>query len=144
MLPTYLFRRDLVHHHRGRLAAHGSQPAAIRSPLTAAPVRLQLPRGHLLVAPESVRQSAQRSLRGGREQRVRAFSRAGVKNAQRTLTVIIFILAVLLAGISYLVKGFTASSPPIPVSPGTKHSFHVDRRDFRRACFYYLTIGSIL
>ncbi|HSZ54661.1 MAG TPA: amino acid permease, partial [Tepidisphaeraceae bacterium] len=35
---------------------------------------------------------------------VRAFREPGVKNAQRTLTVIIFILAVLLAGISYLVK----------------------------------------
>ncbi|HLW78468.1 MAG TPA: amino acid permease, partial [Terriglobia bacterium] len=44
---------------------------------------------------------------------VKAFREPGVKNAQRTLTVIIFLLAVLLAGISYLVKiyGIAATDP---------------------------------
>src|SRR3989442_1174359 len=37
---------------------------------------------------------------------VKAFREPTVKNAQRTLTVIIFLLAVLLAGISYLVKTY--------------------------------------
>ena len=36
---------------------------------------------------------------------VKAFREPTVKNAQRTLTVIIFLLAVMLAGISYLVRG---------------------------------------
>ncbi len=47
---------------------------------------------------------------------VKAFREPAVKNAQRTLTVIIFILAVLLAGISYLVKayGIAATDPGQP------------------------------
>src|SRR6266851_3272650 len=48
---------------------------------------------------------------------VKAFRDPAVKNAQRTLTVIIFLLAVLLAGISYLVKvyGIAATDPGITV-----------------------------
>src|SRR6202035_316346 len=44
---------------------------------------------------------------------VKAFREPTVKNAQRTLTVIIFLLAVLLGGISYLVKayGIAATDP---------------------------------
>ena len=47
---------------------------------------------------------------------VKAFREPAVKNAQRTLTVIIFLLAVLLAGISYLVKiyGIAATDPGQP------------------------------
>jgi amino acid transporter len=47
---------------------------------------------------------------------VKAFREPTVKNAQRTLTVIIFVLAVLLAGISYLVKiyGIAATDPGQP------------------------------
>jgi len=47
---------------------------------------------------------------------VKAFREPAVKNAQRTLTVIIFLLAVLLAGISYLVKvyGIAATDPGRP------------------------------
>jgi amino acid transporter len=47
---------------------------------------------------------------------VKAFREPTVKNAQRTLTVIIFLLAVLLAGISYLVKtyGIAATDPGAP------------------------------
>ncbi len=47
---------------------------------------------------------------------VKAFREPGVKNAQRTLTVIIFLLAILLAGISYLVKvyGIVATDPGLP------------------------------
>src|SRR5207253_9125245 len=47
---------------------------------------------------------------------IKAFREPAVKNAQRTLTVIIFILAVLLAGISHLVKayGIVATLPGRP------------------------------
>src|SRR5260370_30379258 len=48
---------------------------------------------------------------------VKAFREPAVKNAQRTPTVIIFILALLLAGISYLVKGY-GSVPAHPGRPG--------------------------
>jgi amino acid transporter len=47
---------------------------------------------------------------------VKAFKEPTVKNAQRTLTVIIFLLAILLAGISYLVRtyGIAATDPGQP------------------------------
>jgi hypothetical protein len=67
-----------------------------------------------------------------------------VKNAQRTLTVIIFLLAVLLAGISYLVKiyGIAATDPG---QPGYQSVLSMlSAAIFGKGFFYYLTIGSIL
>src|SRR6202023_188227 len=68
----------------------------------------------------------------------------GVKNAQRTLTVIIFILAVMLAGISYLVKayGIVATDPG---KPGYQSLLSMlIAAVFGKGIFYYVTIGSIL
>jgi hypothetical protein len=67
-----------------------------------------------------------------------------VKNAQRTLTVIIFLLALLLAGISYLVKvyGIAATDPG---QPGYQSVLSMlTAAVFGKGVFYYLTIGSIL
>ncbi|PYX82604.1 MAG: APC family permease [Acidobacteria bacterium] len=75
---------------------------------------------------------------------VRAFREPTVKNAQRTLTVIIFLLAVLLAGISYLVKtyGMVATDPG---EPGYQSVLSMlAAAVFGKGLFYYLTIGSIL
>src|SRR3984893_14323351 len=75
---------------------------------------------------------------------VKAFREPAVKNAQRTLTVIIFILAVLLAGISYLVKayGITATDPG---HPGYQSILSMlTAAVFGKGFFYYLTMGSIL
>ncbi len=75
---------------------------------------------------------------------VRAFREPGVKSAQRTLTVIIFMLAVLLAGISYLVKvyGIAATSPG---KPGYQSLLSLlIAAVFGKGAFYYLTIASIL
>jgi len=75
---------------------------------------------------------------------VKAFREPAVKNAQRSLTVIIFLLAVLLAGISYLVKiyGITATDPG---QPGYQSVLSMlTAAVFGRGIFYYLTIGSIL
>ncbi len=75
---------------------------------------------------------------------VKAFREPAVKNAQRTLTVIIFILAVLLAGISYLVKsyGIVATDPG---QPGYQSILSMlIAAVFGRGFFYYLTIASIL
>jgi amino acid transporter len=75
---------------------------------------------------------------------VKAFREPAVKNAQRTLTVIIFLLAVLLAGISYLVKvyGIAATDPGQPgyQSLLSMLTFAI----FGKGVFYYLTMGSIL
>jgi amino acid transporter len=75
---------------------------------------------------------------------VKAFREPAVKNAQRTLTVIIFILAVLLAGISYLVKayGIVATDPG---RPGYQSILSMlIAAVFGKGYFYYLTIASIL
>jgi amino acid transporter len=75
---------------------------------------------------------------------VKAFREPAVKNAQRTLTVIIFILALLLAGISYLVKtyGIVATDPG---KPGYQTILSMlIAAVFGKGLFYYLTIASIL
>jgi amino acid transporter len=75
---------------------------------------------------------------------VKAFREPTVKNAQRTLTVIIFLLAVMLAGISYLVKiyGIAATDPG---QPGYQSVLSMlTAAVFGKGFFYYLTIGAIL
>ncbi len=75
---------------------------------------------------------------------VKAFREPAVKNAQRTLTVIIFILAVLLAGISYLVKAYGIVAT-LPGRPGYQSILSMlVAAVFGKGAFYYLTIVSIL
>jgi amino acid transporter len=75
---------------------------------------------------------------------VKAFREPAVKNAQRTLTVIIFLLAVLLAGISYLVKAYGIVATP-PGKPGYQSLLSMlTAAVFGKGFFYYLTIASIL
>src|SRR5712691_11618366 len=75
---------------------------------------------------------------------VRAFREPAVRNAQRTLTVIIFILAVLLAGISYLVKAYGIVAT-LPGRPGYQSILSMlVAAVFGKGAFYYLTIVSIL
>jgi amino acid transporter len=75
---------------------------------------------------------------------VKAFREPTVKNAQRSLTAIIFLLAVMLAGISYLVKvyGIAATDPG---APGYQSILSMlTAAVFGKGWFYYLTMGSIL
>ena len=75
---------------------------------------------------------------------VKAFREPAVKNAQRTLTIIIFLLAMLLAGISYLVKayGIVATEPG---QPGYQSILSMlTSAVFGKGFFYYVTISSIL
>ncbi len=75
---------------------------------------------------------------------VKAFREPTVKNAQRTLTVIIFLLAVLLAGISFLVKSYGIAATD-PGQPGYQSVLSMlTAAVFGKGLFYYLTIGSIL
>jgi amino acid transporter len=75
---------------------------------------------------------------------VRAFREPAVKNAQRTLTIIIFLLAVLLAGISYLVKAYGVAATD-PGQPGYQSILSMlTAAVFGKGVFYYLTMGSIL
>ncbi|HUN64272.1 MAG TPA: APC family permease [Candidatus Sulfotelmatobacter sp.] len=75
---------------------------------------------------------------------VRAFREPGVKNAQRTLSIIIFILAVMLAGISYLVKAYhiTATDPGQPGYQSVLSMLLL--AVFGKGVFYYVTIAAIL
>jgi amino acid transporter len=75
---------------------------------------------------------------------VKAFREPAAKNAQRALTVIVFLLAILLAGISYLVKiyGIAATDPG---QPGYQSLLSMlITAVFGKGFFYYLTIASIL
>jgi amino acid transporter len=75
---------------------------------------------------------------------VKAFREPGVKNAQRTLTIIIFILAILLAGISYLVNAYGIAAT-VPGTSGYQSILSMLLAAvFGRGIFYYLTIASIL
>src|SRR5207237_7492851 len=75
---------------------------------------------------------------------VKAFREPAVKNAQRTLTVIIFLLAVLLAGISYLVKVYDIAATA-PARPGYQSLLSMlIAAVFGKGLFYYLNIASVL
>jgi amino acid transporter len=75
---------------------------------------------------------------------VRAFREPAVKNAQRSLSVIMGLLAVLLAGISYLVKVYDITATD-PGKAGYQSLLSMlVGAVFGRGFFYYLTIASIL
>jgi amino acid transporter len=75
---------------------------------------------------------------------VKAFREPTVQNAQRTLTVIIGLLAVLLAGIAYLVRvyGIQATDPGLPGYQSVLSMLVAAVAG--RGIFYYFTIGSVL
>ena len=75
---------------------------------------------------------------------VRAFREPTVRNAQRTLTVIIGLLIILLAGIAYLVRayGIQATDPGLPGYQSVLSMLVAAVSG--RGWFYYFTIGSVL
>jgi amino acid transporter len=145
MLPTYLFLATLFITLAGglvRVALSSGHPAPI-APLPPPPTITEGVTFWLLL---KVFASGCTALTGVEavSNGVKAFREPGVKNAQRTLTVIIFLLAVLLAGISYLVKiyGITATNPG---QPGYQSILSMlIAAVFGKGIFYYVTIGSIL
>jgi len=75
---------------------------------------------------------------------VRAFREPRVKNAQATLTIIIAILGVMLAGISYLVKAYGIMATD-PGQPGYQSVLSMlIAAVLGRGVFYYVAIASIL
>jgi amino acid transporter len=75
---------------------------------------------------------------------VKAFREPAVDNARRTLTIIIFLLAILLAGISFLVKSYGIAATD-PGQPGYQSILSMlVGAVFGKGVFYYLTIASIL
>jgi amino acid transporter len=75
---------------------------------------------------------------------VKAFREPTVRNAQRTLTVIIGLLAVLLAGIAFLVRAYGIRATD-PGQPGYQSVISLLVAAVAgRGVFYYFTIGSVL
>src|SRR5207244_11399964 len=75
---------------------------------------------------------------------VMAFRDPVAKTAQQTLTAIIAILIVLLAGIAYLVRAYHIGATP-PGQPGYESVLsQLTAAVTGKGAFYYITIGSIL
>jgi amino acid transporter len=145
MAPTYLFVGTLLVTIGGglvRVALSGGHPVPV-TPLPHPPAMTQAVTLWLLL---KVFASGCTALTGVEavSNGVKAFREPGVKNAQRTLTVIIFLLAVMLAGISYLVKvyGIAATDPG---QPGYQSLLSMlIAAVFGKGIFYYVTIAAIL
>ena len=75
---------------------------------------------------------------------VKAFREPAVKNAQRTLTVIIALLAVLLAGIAYLVRVYGITATPAGQAGYQSLLSMLTAAVFGKNLFYYVTMASIL
>jgi amino acid transporter len=75
---------------------------------------------------------------------VRAFREPTVRNAQRTLTVIIGLLIILLAGIAYLVRAYGIAATDPGKSGYQSVLSMLVAAVAGRGWFYYVTIGSIL
>jgi amino acid transporter len=145
MVPTYLFVGTLLIMIVAgliRVVASGGHPVPV-SPLPAPPPITAAVSFWLLL---KVFASGCTALTGVEavSNGVKAFREPAVKNAQRTLTVIIFILAVLLAGISYLVKAYGIPATD-PGQPGYQSILSMLLTAiFGRGIFYYVTIAGIL
>jgi amino acid transporter len=145
MLPTYLFVGTLLITIVGglvRVVLSGGHPMPV-TPLPPPPAMTEAVTLWLLL---KVFASGCTALTGVEavSNGVKAFREPAVKNAQRALTVIIFLLVVLLAGISYLVKvyGIAATDPG---QPGYQSLLSMlIAAVFGKGVFYYLTIASIL
>lgn len=145
MVPTYLFVGTLLITIVGgllKVAFSGGHPVPV-TPLPPPPTMTEAVTFWLLL---KVFASGCTALTGVEavSNGVKAFREPAVKNAQRTLTVIIFLLAILLAGISYLVKvyGIVATDPG---QPGYQSLLSMlIAAVFGKGVFYYLTIASIL
>src|SRR6267154_6632909 len=145
MVPTYLFVGTLLITIAGgmvRVALSGGHPLAVTPPPPPPPMTEAVTWWLLL----KVFASGCTALTGVEavSNGVKAFREPAVKNAQRTLTVIIFLLAVLLAGISYLVKAYGIAATD-PGKPGYQSLLSMlIAAVFGKGVFYYLTIASIL
>ena len=144
-VPTYLFLITLLITIAAgvvRVILSGGHPMPVAS--LPPPPRATDSR-QLLAAAESFRQRLHGiDRRGGRQQRRQGLPRTRRENARRTLTVIIFLLAILLAGISYLVNvyGIAATDPG---QPGYQSVLSLlTAAVFGKGFFYYVTMGSVL
>src|SRR5579871_6731785 len=145
-LPTYLFVATLLIAIVGgviRSAMANGHPVPVAPLPTPAPPQIQFITYWLLLrafASGCTAMTGVEAVSNG----VRAFREPAAKNAQLTLTVVIGILAVLLAGISYVVRayGIVATDPG---APGYQSVISMMiGAVFGRGLFYYVSMGAIL
>ncbi|HTZ74382.1 MAG TPA: APC family permease [Candidatus Aquilonibacter sp.] len=146
MLPTYLFVGTLlitiVIGAVKTVLAHG-HPIAVIAPPQAPPALLTVASTWLLLQVFSNGCTAMTGVEAV-SNGVRAFREPTVRNAQRTLTVIIGLLIVLLAGIAWLVRAYAIVATD-PGRPGYQSVISMlVAAVLGRGWFYYLTIGSVL
>jgi amino acid transporter len=145
MIPTYLFVGTLL----GAIAigllktlAAGGHPAAVAAPHIPQPQQASLSAWLLIQAFASgcTAMTGVEAVSNG----VKAFREPVVKSAERTLTVIIFILILLLAGIAYLTHVYHIGATP----PGEPRYQSVLSQLIAavagRNAFYYVSLGSVL
>ena len=145
MIPTYLFVGTLMIMIVGgmiRVLISGGHPAPVTALPAAGPVTATVTYWLLL----KVFASGCTALTGVEavSNGVRAFREPGVKNAQRTLTIIIFVLALMLAGISYLVKAYNITATDPGQSGYQSVLSMLLLAVFGKGLFYYITIAAIL
>lgn len=146
MIPTYLFLGTLLLSILigvvKTMLAGGHPVATIAPPAAASPV-VAAARAWMLLQVFSNGCTAMTGVEAV-SNGVRAFREPTVKNAQRTLTVIIGLLIVLLAGIAYLVRAYGIAATD-PGAPGYQSVLSMlVAAVVGRGWFYYLTIGTVL
>jgi len=145
MVPTYLFVGTLLITIVGglvRVALSGGHPV----PVTPLPTPPAITEGVTFWLLLKVFSSGCTALTGVEavSNGVKAFREPAVENARRTLTVIIVLLAILLAGISYLVKVYAIAATD-PGHPGYQSLLSMlIAAVFGKGVFYYVTIAAIL
>ncbi len=145
MLPTYLFLGTLliaIGIGVARTLATGGHPVPVVAPPAAAPAAAAVSAWLLLQVFSNgcTAMTGVEAVSNG----VRAFREPPVRNAQRTLTVIIGLLIVLLGGIAYLVRAYDIAATD-PGEPGYQSVLSMLVAAVAgRGWFYYLTIGSVL
>lgn len=146
MIPTYLFVGTLLISIAVgivRTILTGGHPIAVVPPPAAAPPVVAAASVWMMLQVFSNGCTAMTGVEAV-SNGVRAFREPTVKNAQRTLTVIIALLIVMLAGIAYLVRayGIAATDPGLPGYQSVLSMLVAAVAG--RGWFYYVTIGSVL
>lgn len=145
MIPTYLFIACLL----GAIALGvfktllgAGHPKPVVSPPSLHPATAQISLWLILQAFSSgcTAMTGVEAVSNG----VRAFREPVVKSAQRTLTVIIGILALMLAGIAYLVRTYSIGATPPGQSGYESVLSQLLAAVAGKNVFYYVAIGSIL
>ena len=145
MVPTYLFLGTMLITLLigvARALAAGGHPVPVAAAPAASPVAAAASLWLLLQAFSNgcTAMTGVEAVSNG----VRAFREPAVRNAQRTLTVIIGLLIVLLGGIAYLVRAYGIAATD-PGQPGYQSVLSMLVAAVAgRGWFYYLTIGSVL